>query len=268
MILSALIGIYILMFWAYESERFYEDAWCYVGMVIAMSSKLFLFAKKSYKRNFSELDIINCFLDGKGIIEAIERSPESELCTFLPAICLELENMGTSLSRQRKEALEVLLQRIDESCRVAEHVVLMLISHSVRFPSLFKSVRDAAQRKFPKWKISPPEEIKQTTTQQLAYPLHGLFKQSDCGKGFCLQFINKTIHHPFLKATIPLLEASVEKVFQSNAKPLLVSVRPRTLVPTFWSNKDVLQKLILKQGDDLRQDVACMTVFRFLNGLW
>jgi len=54
-------------------------------------------------------------------------------------------------------------------------------------------------------------------------------------------------------------EVELKKIMPSNAKPLLIEAR------TF---DDSSTMLLLKQGDDLRKDLAVMLMFKFMNELW
>lgn len=66
--------------------------------------------------------------------------------------------------------------------------------------------------------------------------------------------------HPF--RNVRIVEITISKVFNSNAKPLLLAVS--------CSNGGVRVEapMILKGGDDLRQDVSCLHVQNFMNNLW
>jgi len=69
------------------------------------------------------------------------------------------------------------------------------------------------------------------------------------------------IFHPF-QPHIRLKTVTVEMIFKTNSKPVLISCD---------SEAKTIQKpmkMIIKFGDDFRQDVACMHVFRLLNHLW
>jgi len=52
--------------------------------------------------------------------------------------------------------------------------------------------------------------------------------------------------------------------FKTSSKPVLVAMIPEREV----ESKIAPMKIVVKQGDDFRQDVATMTVFRLFNHLW
>lgn len=84
-----------------------------------------------------------------------------------------------------------------------------------------------------------------------------------------------TIFHPFQSCGRAIRKLHVLDVFNTNAKPLLLEVttdeKRHASAPPQASPSLVLpgvSKLILKAGDDLRQDVGVLSVFRAFNYFW
>lgn len=63
-----------------------------------------------------------------------------------------------------------------------------------------------------------------------------------------------------------LVEVELKKIMPSNAKPLLIEARAVDKEST--GETKYAQLLLLKQGDDLRKDLAVMLMFKFMNELW
>lgn len=66
-----------------------------------------------------------------------------------------------------------------------------------------------------------------------------------------------TIYHPF--EPIQIQKLRVEKIFRSNSRPLLLKLYPKGYLDV---NSDLL---IFKSGDDLRRDMAVMSMFKLMN---
>lgn len=68
------------------------------------------------------------------------------------------------------------------------------------------------------------------------------------------------IYHP-LKHGFRISSIDVLKVFLSNARPLLAQTNHIDPTQNF-------PPVILKHGDDMRQDMACLITFEMMNLLW
>lgn len=83
--------------------------------------------------------------------------------------------------------------------------------------------------------------------------------------GYSLELpLEKKISHPF-DDSFTITNFQVAKIFNSNARPRLIEPTGRT------EKSDVVQvgrPFILKEGDDLRQDVACIHIMSMMNNLW
>ncbi|KAH3766591.1 phosphatidylinositol 3-kinase [Pelomyxa schiedti] len=70
----------------------------------------------------------------------------------------------------------------------------------------------------------------------------------------------KRVYDPLFGAVIPIDKIEVIKVFDSQAKPCLMSISFSTLMPP--------KTFIYKTGDDLRKDLAVEVMFEVFNSLW
>eukprot|EP01083_Nonionella_stella_P135955 413538_1 len=66
------------------------------------------------------------------------------------------------------------------------------------------------------------------------------------------------VFHPFKE--IRISKVSVEKLFKSNTRPLLLKL--------YDEEGNGLDEVILKYGDDLRNDMAALSMFRLFNFIW
>lgn len=73
------------------------------------------------------------------------------------------------------------------------------------------------------------------------------------------------LFHPF-QTGYRILKVQVDKVFNSNAKPLLLSVQCEDVLVA--NRRCEGAKMILKVGDDLRQDVSVIHVQCLMNHIW
>ncbi|GAB5373440.1 hypothetical protein AAMO2058_001751900 [Amorphochlora amoebiformis] len=172
-------------------------------------------------------NILSCLVDGKGLIEAIEKSSEFDLCMF---------------KEHREKAVTALEKRVVSSLPVAQTMGLVLLSHSVRYPGVFGSIKERLTQ--------PSSSIGDVLLYD--FPLNVLM---DKAKGHVV--------HPF-QVNIVVKEVHVLDVFKTNSKPCLVNMLPAQREQLMSSP----MRLIVKHGDDFRQDVATMLVFRLFNFLW
>ncbi len=86
-------------------------------------------------------------------------------------------------------------------------------------------------------------------------------------KGFVIESKGRA-YHPFHQKLVK--EVRVLDIFKSNARPVLVSMLSEE--ERGWDEKKILQSndmlVIVKHGDDMRQDVASMLTFRLFNHMW
>jgi len=197
--------------------------------------------------------ILSCFFDGRGLIEAITKSAEYEVCLFLPAMCLAIEGTPVWFKNHQQKALKALQQRVEASPRIAQSMLLVLDSKSIKDRHLFVHVEQslalARDLGFLAWENFPLNEVVDKRSRR------------KIRKGVEIDLKSNRAFHPFMPNVL-MTKLQVEAVFKTNSKPVLISVVPegRTRKPPV--------KLIMKQGDDFRQDVACMQVFRLFNHIW
>jgi len=196
--------------------------------------------------------ILSCFVKGKGLKEAIEKASEYEICLFLPCLCLAIEATPIWHRNSQDSALSALEKRVAQSPRIAQSMVLILYSGSVKNPETFKNVSSALENSkrlgFLKWDAFP---LNQFVHKQ---------NRRKVKKGYILEAEHR-VFHPF-QPNVVIAKSHVETVFKTNSKPVLLSVLAE------GKSRRPPIKIIMKQGDDFRQDVACMLVFRLFNHIW
>jgi len=201
-------------------------------------------------------NILSCITQGKGLTTAIKDSSDLDLCLYLPAICLAIESTPVWFKKHQNEAVAALRERVLGSDCVAQMMSLIFISRSIRMPSVFEKIRQDL--------LKPNSTI--GDTMMYDYPTNQLVEKGNkkrLKQGFVLEAKGR-MFHPF-QLKLVLKEIRVLRVFKTNSKPVLVSMLPCAQIDDL---KMEPMKVIVKQGDDFRQDVASMIVFRFFNHLW
>ena len=84
---------------------------------------------------------LSCIVEGKGLVEAIRESSETDLCLYLPAICLAIESTPIWCRYHRDSSLEALKRRVMTSTVIAQSMSLILRSHSVKNPRVFDDIK-------------------------------------------------------------------------------------------------------------------------------
>lgn len=255
-------------------------------------------------------DIFDSFIEGEEeeVLDKMSHCSEWELVQFLPVLLMCFERTPCWLQKRRQTLLQAFLLRLGSSRLLRQRVYVFMASQFG--PSKH-------------WWAQALGDIE--LDNQLGLSFKALARKA-AGladpTGVELSWGDYTVEHPFLNPTLRpnsgtiINLGQVDRVFKSNAKPLLVTLTLKgEKVPECTSGKRSSEKgleqrpelkkvgsrsqklpepesptfanplfeldpdeaptpngptpmLVLKQGDDICQDLAMMEIFRCFNHLW
>jgi len=198
--------------------------------------------------------ILTNIIEGNGIVTAIKESSEPELCSYLPAVCLAIESTPIWYRQHQVEAVMALEERVFSSKRIAQAMSLIFLSHSIRTPFVFESIKEKM--------LKPNSSIGDTMMYE--FPLNKLMEKNmrkRLKKGFVIESKGKVVH-PF-QTDIGIKEVKVDDPQKTGLKSVIVS-----MIPSSNKEEKKISRILVKQGIDVRVDVAGMLAFRLFNCLW
>eukprot|EP00471_Norrisiella_sphaerica_P004279 CAMPEP_0184478434 /NCGR_PEP_ID=MMETSP0113_2-20130426/466_1 /TAXON_ID=91329 /ORGANISM="Norrisiella sphaerica, Strain BC52" /LENGTH=742 /DNA_ID=CAMNT_0026856231 /DNA_START=201 /DNA_END=2429 /DNA_ORIENTATION=+ len=222
--------------------------------------------------------LLSYIIEGRGLLRTALECPEDELCTNLSILCLCIENSPIWMKDHQRAAVEILRKRIAGSKRLAQAMALIFASNTIKNAEIFGDIHLDL--------LEPKLGLSDTLANFFALNEVATRVQHDktnVRKGMEIE-IAGDVFHPFVGARIHWMK--VCKIFPTNSKPVLLSFSSsgeQKSSPPPWSSPNVLSKIrslalfspahrlpmvIMKSGDDFRQDVACMSVFKLFNHIW
>jgi len=183
------------------------------------------------------------FFRGDGLRHLMSNNKVEDLARKFPvvmnALCLTPVWVGSA----REKLLQQVCEKIKQSASLSQLYAYLVDSKTLLNPKLFTPyLKPMTQAPF--WdkicKLSAARELMKDSTIEV--PIEKL-----------------TIFHP-LGSSKPIVKMKVLKVFESNTRPFLTQ---------FYSEKEAIYPpVLIKFGDDFRQDVACMNMFHLMNHFW
>lgn len=190
-----------------------------------------------------ENGLLRDFFAGDMLMALVTNSRASVLAKSLPVMLNALSLTPVWLRDEMEAVLKIVCDKVNSSSQLSQLYAWAVDSNSVYNKGLF-SGRIAYATQKPFWddlgRLSSAREVK-------------------ANSDICVPTDRITILHPFIPSK-PVTRMRVVKVFESNTRPFLVDM--------YTAQCKLPVPVLVKFGDDFRQDVACMEMFRLMNYFW
>eukprot|EP00298_Acanthocystis_sp_HF-20_P008187 c17529_g2_i1.p1 GENE.c17529_g2_i1~~c17529_g2_i1.p1 ORF type:complete len:464 (-),score=164.80 c17529_g2_i1:11-1402(-) len=183
-----------------------------------------------------------------------------EVCNFLPVLLSFLSKSSLLFFRSTCTSLQNLLKRAETDSLLG--LSLLFCWESKSDCGLFQSVLLSEQKSGPE-KNQPISANQFVDLRNRYLPTLKFFDdlmkvQVAVGQVVQLEGRDEPVFHP-TQVNKRITKVEVEKIFQSQAKPLLLALH---------DHNSVISRIILKKGDDMRYDVAVLNIFKIMNFIW
>jgi len=188
-------------------------------------------------------NLLKYFFKGDGLLELFDKATTEQIGHHFPMIMNAIALTPVWLYKEKSELIRKICQKINDSASLAQHYAYIMDSKSLMSPSIFTPhLKPSTQLPF--WervkKLSASRELVKDTVIEVPTD-------------------RVTVLHP-LVASKPITKMKVIKVFESNTRPFLTQF--------FAGEQQLPVQVMIKFGDDFRQDVACMAMFHLMNFFW
>ncbi|GAB5369542.1 hypothetical protein AAMO2058_001414000 [Amorphochlora amoebiformis] len=183
------------------------------------------------------------FFLGDGLVQLLRNIKIDEFAKKFPLILNAVSLTPLWLHREKEMLLKTVCEKINMSSQLSQQYAYIVDSATLLSPLGFRPYLEPTTQA-PFWekirKLSAARELVKDSTIEV--PTEKV-----------------TILHPLMNSK-PIVKMKVLRVFESNTRPFLTQM--------FTESEVIPMPVLIKFGDDFRQDVSCMNMFHLMNHFW